>query len=79
MKRIVRTDASPLQILTELEQARAVRAAGDEAVAWEYVENAYAKLAEAKAGQDQVLDEVTRTPERPAERITPPQGEGMEP
>jgi hypothetical protein len=64
--RIVRTTASPLQILSALERARAALDAGDVAQARQYVEGAHSRLALAKASQDTVLDESAQTPERPA-------------
>jgi hypothetical protein len=70
--RVYRVDASPLKILTTLEQARRALAGGDVAAGRALVGEAVARLEGARTAQDAVLDEAARTPEQRAERVTEP-------
>jgi hypothetical protein len=74
--KVVKVDASPLRILTTLEQAAKALGVGDVARGRDLVGDAVHRLATAKAQQDEVLDEVTRIPEPRAERTVAPLHEG---
>jgi hypothetical protein len=61
--RVVSTAVSPLVILAMLERARAALDHGEPMAGRAYVDDAIQRLALAKAAQNAVLDEETRTPE----------------
>jgi hypothetical protein len=75
---IRRVDASPLKILTTLEQAHKALDGGDVAGGRALVRQCVERLETAKAQQDVALDVCAQTPEARAPRETPPQHPGEE-
>jgi hypothetical protein len=63
--RIVRVAVSPVVILDVLEQAAAALARGEPDIGRRFVDHAITQLSHARAAENEVLDEVARTPEAP--------------
>jgi hypothetical protein len=74
--KITRVACSPAQITMLLEAAERELVAGEPARARLYMQTALTKLADARAAQDQVLDEAARTDEVRAQRVVEPQSPG---
>lgn len=62
---LVRTNVSPLVILSMLERAHDALAGGDLVRGRQFVDGALRRLERAKAGQDEAPAEWTATPEQP--------------